>query len=405
MNISITPKILIINAGWWKSVSGGCTHLFEIGTRLQNKGIHVDYIIPTDAEYGDYMNKINNIKAFDPEVIGKGKDCEGTLAISYLYWKRQRAIIKYIKKHKEEMKQYTHIICSSPFIYSLWPSVYLKKHINPECKMIIYHHHTTQPSSGLRYQLAKIQERNAIKLEKRYFDLIITSNTIEQEKLAKLTGKPVGVTSHGVSWEVIDTSYKTRKEEHSACFIGRLEKSKGVYDLIVAWDRIVYHPSRKYEDAILHIIGKGVEEEKMKEAIDYMGLKDNVIFHGFVSEEEKYRILLDSNVFLFPSTQEGFGITLAEALSAGCDIVAFNLDHYEGIFGDHIKYVQQGSWQDMAAQIAKSFNSPYNFEKINDQVKWARSKFNWDKVATDNYNMWIDTRAPAGASNKPRHSV
>ena len=100
------PKILIINAGFWTATSGGCTHLFEVGIRLQNKGIHVDYIIPTDAEYGDYMNQINNIKAFDPEVIGKGKDCKGFLAISYLYWKRQRAIIKYMKEHKEDMKQY-----------------------------------------------------------------------------------------------------------------------------------------------------------------------------------------------------------------------------------------------------------------------------------------------------------
>lgn len=389
MNTSTTPKILIINTGWWTATSGGCTHLFEVGTRLQNKGVHVDYIIPTDAEYGDYMNQINNIKAFDPEVIGKGKDCKGLLSISYLYWKRQRAIIKYIKEHKEEMKQYTHVICSGPFLYSLWPSVYLKKHINPKCKMIIYWHHTTAPGSGLRYTLAKLQEANGIKNAKKYFDLVITSNAIEQKKLEQLTGLPVGITSHGVSWKVIDTSYKTRKEEHSACFIGRLEKSKGVYDILDAWEKVIYDPSRKYEDAILHIIGKGVEEEQMRKVIETLGLNDNVVFHGFVSEEEKYRILLDSNVFLFPSSQEGFGITLAEALACGCDVVAYNLDHYESIFGNNIKYVQQGESSNMADLVLKSFNFPYDFKKINDQVMWARSKFNWEQVAIDNYNMWI----------------
>ena len=391
------PKILIINAGFWTATSGGCTHLFEVGIRLQNKGIHVDYIIPTDAEYGDYMNQINNIKAFDPEVIGKGKDCKGFLAISYLYWKRQRAIIKYMKEHKEDMKQYTHVICSGPFLYSLWPSVYLKKHINPDCKMILYWHHLTVKSKGLRYQLAKLQEANGLKNAKKYFDLIITSNIIEQGRLIEKLDKLTAITSHGVSWEVIDTSYKTRKEEHSACFIGRLEKSKGVYDLIVAWERVVYNPSRKYEDAILHIIGKGVEEEKMKEVIDHMGLKDNVVFHGFVSEEEKYRILLDSNVFLTLSSQEGFNITLAEALAAGCDCIAYKLDHYESIFGNNIKYLHQGAWQDIADQTVKSFNSPYDFKKINDQVMWARSKFNWNQVAIDNYNMWM--------SIEPRLSV
>jgi glycosyltransferase involved in cell wall biosynthesis len=384
------PKILIINTGWWKSTSGGCTHLFEVGTRIQNKGVHVDYIIPTDAEYGDYMNQINNIKAFDPEVIGKGKDCKGFLAISYLYWKRQRVIIKYMKKHKEDMKKYTHVICSGPFLYSLWPVLYLKKHINPRCKTILYWHHLTVPSKGLRYRLAKLQEANGIKNAKKYFDLIITSNKIEQEKLKQLTGLPVEVTSHGVSWNIIDNCINTKKKPLTACFVGRLEKSKGVWDLLTAWERVVYDPSKKYSNAKLYMIGSGIEEEALKKTIDTMGLNNNIVFQGHVTDLEKYHTLLNCQLFLSPSTQEGWNITIAEALACGSEVIAYNLDHYEGIFGSHIKTVPIGRWQDMASSVVKSFNSPYTLEKINDQAKWARNKFNWNQVAKDNYNMWID---------------
>jgi glycosyltransferase involved in cell wall biosynthesis len=368
-------------------MSGGDKHLLECGMRLKAKGVDIDFMIPDDAEFEDYPSKLNLIHYDNPKK--KGKDCKNFLEISYLYWQRKNAIIKYMKQHKEDMNKYTHVIISGPFLYDMDPGIYLKKNINTNCKLIIYWHHTTKPSSGLRYRLAKLQEWNAMRQVKKYVDMIITSNIIEQGRLIEKLDKLTGITSHGVDWEIIDTSYKTRKEEHSACFMGRLEKSKGVWDLITVWERIVYHESRKYEDAILHIIGKGVEEEEMKKTIEHMGLKDNIVFHGHVSDEEKYRILLDSNVFLFPSQQEGFGVVLAEALACGCDTIAYDLDHYESIFENNIKYIHQGAWQDIADQTVKSFNFPYDFEKINAQSSWARSKFNWNQVAIDNYNMWI----------------
>jgi glycosyltransferase involved in cell wall biosynthesis len=381
-------KILVLLNGWWEAQAGGDTHLLEIGkylTEVQKEDIY--YMIPDDAEFGDYPKHLRLIHYADPNKIGRGKDCKNFIAISRLYWKRKKAIIKYFREHKQEMKDFTQIIISGPFLYDMDPGIYFKKNINPNAKLIMYYHHTTKKpiygGSNLRYFLAKLQEWNSIKNCKKYIDLLITSNKIEKDKLIRLTKRPVGITSHGVNWEIITKQGNTKKTPMSVCFMGRLEKSKGVGDLIEAW-KIV---SDKFPNATLKIIGTGVEETAMKKRVDEMRLSDKVTFCGRLSEEEKYKILLKSRVFVFPSYQEGFGIVLIEALACGCKTIAYDLDHYQSVFDNKVTRVQIGNWQELANQTIKALND--SSAEVHKQVAWCKKKFDWAIVARDNFKMWM----------------
>ena len=46
---------------------------------------------------------------------------------------------------------------------------------------------------------------------------------------------------------------------------------------------------------------------------------------GFVSEEEKLDLYSRTKVFVFPSSREGFGIAVAEALFLGIPVVAWKI--------------------------------------------------------------------------------
>ena len=46
-----------------------------------------------------------------------------------------------------------------------------------------------------------------------------------------------------------------------------------------------------------------------------MNLEDNVIIKGYVSSEEKIKLISESNAMLFPSLCEGFGLVILEAFS------------------------------------------------------------------------------------------
>jgi len=55
------------------------------------------------------------------------------------------------------------------------------------------------------------------------------------------------------------------------------------------------------------------------------GVEANTKFLGFLDNEEKYRAVKASRVFLFPSSNESWGIVVAEALACGLPVVAFDI--------------------------------------------------------------------------------
>jgi hypothetical protein len=84
----MTNKILVLLNGFWNAISGGDRHLLECGKYLTEQKLDISFMIPDDAEFEDYPSKLNLIRYTESNIIGKGKDCKGFLAISYLYWKR-----------------------------------------------------------------------------------------------------------------------------------------------------------------------------------------------------------------------------------------------------------------------------------------------------------------------------
>jgi glycosyltransferase involved in cell wall biosynthesis len=71
-----------------------------------------------------------------------------------------------------------------------------------------------------------------------------------------------------------------------------------------------------------------------------LGLSENVTFSGLVSEEEKFRLLKSSRVFVMPSRYESWGIVVGEAIVSGIPVVAYRLDCCPPIFGDFVHYVK-----------------------------------------------------------------
>jgi glycosyltransferase involved in cell wall biosynthesis len=67
----------------------------------------------------------------------------------------------------------------------------------------------------------------------------------------------------------------------------------------------------------LTVIGTGPEETKLKKMAGH-----TITFAGHLTEEEKHKILAQSNGFIFPVVDEDFGISVVEALSHGIPVLA-----------------------------------------------------------------------------------
>ncbi|WP_254279319.1 glycosyltransferase family 4 protein [Haloarcula marina] len=102
-------------------------------------------------------------------------------------------------------------------------------------------------------------------------------------------------------------------------YVGRLIPEKNVDMLLDAFDRL----DRQYT---LGIVGDGPERDALERRAESLGLGDRVTFQGFVeAHDDVLGAMRAADVFVSPSVREGFGITLVEAMAAGCDVVA--VDH------------------------------------------------------------------------------
>jgi glycosyltransferase involved in cell wall biosynthesis len=107
--------------------------------------------------------------------------------------------------------------------------------------------------------------------------------------------------------------------------VGRLaseERYKGFDQVIDLMPQLIKRfPSLKYM-----IVGEGSDRRRLEKKVEALGLSDRVIFAGHVPESEKIAHYNLADVYVMPSTGEGFGIVLLEAVSCGVPVVGSCVD-------------------------------------------------------------------------------
>lgn len=112
-----------------------------------------------------------------------------------------------------------------------------------------------------------------------------------------------------------------RPRNPSALIVSRLNKDedyKGHRELIANWAQVV----AAVPDARLEIIGDGNLAPALKQCAAESPAKDNIRFHGRVSQEALEQAYDDATIFVMPSRGEGFGLVYIEAMRYGLPVIA-----------------------------------------------------------------------------------
>ena len=76
------------------------------------------------------------------------------------------------------------------------------------------------------------------------------------------------------------------------------------------------------EDVDLMLLGDGPERQNLVTLAESLGIGDRVHLKGFVTNELKYQILSNSDIFTLISLHEGFGVVYLEAMRCGLPVIA-----------------------------------------------------------------------------------
>jgi glycosyltransferase involved in cell wall biosynthesis len=158
-------------------------------------------------------------------------------------------------------------------------------------------------------------------------DAIITVSYPMQEDLIRhgFPAEKIKVCWNGVDPEKYDPTkvskedverlrekYGIGPEERMLLFIGRLTGVKGIINLIKAMPMIL----NKHPEAKLVIIGKGELEQTIFDLVRTLGIEERIKTRfEFVSEQERILHYAASDLCIFPSQYEPFGIVALEAMS------------------------------------------------------------------------------------------
>lgn len=175
--------------------------------------------------------------------------------------------------------------------------------------------------------------------------------------------------SHSISNENIA---QLRNEGEYILFIGRLEERKNVTRIIEAFGIL----KEKYQ--IPHRL---ILAGKPGYGYDHITYPDRVVELGYVSEEEKWKLLRGANVFVFPSLYEGFGIPVLEAQSVGVPVVTANTSSLPEVGGDGAVYVDPLNVESIAEGIWKVLSNEIFRDDIIEKGSRNRERFSWAQCA------------------------
>jgi glycosyltransferase involved in cell wall biosynthesis len=169
-------------------------------------------------------------------------------------------------------------------------------------------------------------------------------------------------------------------DDPAVLYLGRIKKYKSVQHLISAFAAV----ARQIPNAKLAVVGDGDYLPALKELAAKLHLQDKIEFPGFVSREKKVEYLCRSQVMVYPSLKEGWGLTNIEANSCGTAVIAADSPGLrdsvrDGVGGLLYPY---GDIPDLADKIVKVLRDENLRRKLEDGGREWAEQFDWDTAAS-----------------------
>jgi glycosyltransferase involved in cell wall biosynthesis len=219
----------------------------------------------------------------------------------------------------------------------------------------------------------KLVERTTLNLNANW---IAISEKVKMDLKRFNPNKEIEVILMGIdSMEIADI--KPSKVHSDVIFAGRLIKEKNV-DLLIRSIEIV---KKHVPNIVCLIVGNGPERENLEKLATELDLIGNIKFMDFLTDhDDLISYIKSSNLFVLPSTREGFGIVVLESNASGIPVVvvkdkmnaACELIH-EGVNG----FISNFSEEKMAEKILIGIQK--NLAMRDDCLNMAKT-FDWNQI-------------------------
>ncbi len=278
------------------------------------------------------------------------------------------------------------IYSSSDLYWETVPAFFYRPQVKSWVQVIhhVYPNWKTRPGNSIINFLGFYFQKFSFFLIKKRADTVIVVNPLVKEQLIKLgfNSQKVFLSSNGIN---LKHRQINKNKKYDAVFLGRLDPSKGLNDLVPIWSGVC----QKIPSAKLALIGGTLPQNlnQLKKEINQKSLNKNIKIFGFVNDYQKEKILSQSKIFIFPSHEEGWGIAIAEAMSFKLPVVCWQLQNLKPIFQDHPFYIKPFNHHNFSQQIISLFHQPKLITSSGIVNQKFVQRFSWEKIARQEYKI------------------
>ena len=223
-----------------------------------------------------------------------------------------------------------------------------------------------------------------IAISKSTGDDILTTYDVEKNNVHVVYPGTTGFMNQDVKNRTKTVSAKYSISRDYILYVGTLQPRKNIIRLIEAFQKIKLSNYQINNNNLqLVIVGKkGWLYDDIFQKVKDAGLEKDVVFTGFVPDEELPLLYEHATCFCLPSLHEGFGFPVLEAMKYGCPVICSNMSSLPEVAGDAGVLVNPESVDDIARGllIVISLTSGQRKQMIEKGKKQA-AKFTWEKAA------------------------
>lgn len=174
-------------------------------------------------------------------------------------------------------------------------------------------------------------------------------------------------------------------------YVGTIEPRKNLMTLIRAFDKM---KKRGHIEEKLVIVGaKGWKFSPIFELMKECQLENDVIFLGYVNDEDLVSIYNGATSLVLPSVYEGFGLPLLEAMQCGIPVLGSNVSSIPEVIGDAgilVEPMDIDSWVDSIENVVS--DKQLHQRLVSKSLERA-AQFSWNKVAEQTIEVYNKTLA------------
>lgn len=169
-------------------------------------------------------------------------------------------------------------------------------------------------------------------------------------------------------------------------YIGGFSKRKNVLKLIESFKEISSSLNKNYS---LVVCGSLKDEGlKLKEMCKDLLIDDKVIFTGFVPDYDLPQFHNACDLFVYPSSYEGFGLPILEAMNCKTPVITSNNSSIPEVANDCAVLINSESKSDLSEAMLRLLNSPSLLEEYAEKGYKNSLNFTWRNTANLTLNAY-----------------